>query len=161
MSLRAISPGSKRFDFGGGGGDKKNEYLMIGVLGLIIALALTFTIGRFVGCGKGGAAGDRKAMWQCTVCGHQFEQEIDPMETPEMMDMGVPAIDCPVCAEQGKKSPALSMTQCPNCEKYYLSDRTKFMYENPLFVGDERPPADICPHCGTDRGKWIREHRKD
>lgn len=80
------------------------------------------------------------------------------MEMPEPMDGGFPAIDCPRCAEQGKKNVALPMTICRNCGWYYLSDQRRFLHRNRNALGEATPPADVCPHCGTDRIQWIRNH---
>ena len=175
---------TKRLDLGKGGtGSPNMEYLMVGVLGLIIVLSLGFTLyGVFFGDSSGPAGGPEGEMhFQCTACGHEFTKSGQEMEkimpTALMPEMGLLQVDCPKC---GKKESCLMQTKCPNCGKYYLSDMmvanakafedakaaAKASGQDPSTVmpvfptAEGQQPKDVCPHCGTDRVQWYINYYK-
>ncbi|MFW6132354.1 MAG: hypothetical protein ACOC8F_00550 [Planctomycetota bacterium] len=161
--LRRIR-GVRALQLGLGGGDRKQEFLMIGVLGLIIVGALAIAIGSMFG-GRGGGQTVDEYRFQCQACGHEWSvtpAELEQMEAPpeEMMMMGPDQLmECPECHEHA----GMPMRQCLNCEKWYVSPQTKFWIRAYGPSGGEglpeEEPKDICPHCGTDQVEWRREHR--
>ncbi|HOD80084.1 MAG: hypothetical protein BWX88_02570 [Planctomycetes bacterium ADurb.Bin126] len=174
---------TKRLDLSKGGtGSPKMEYLMVAVLGLIIALSLGFTLwGVFFGDSSGPAGGmEGDIHFQCTACSNEFTKSGEEMEkimpTALMPEMGLLQVDCPKC---GKKESCLMQTKCPNCGKYYLSDmmvaNAKAFDEAkaaaraegkdpstvmPVFPAAGEQPKDVCKHCGTDRVQWYIDYYK-
>lgn len=142
-----------------GGGDKKSEVLMGLVLGAIIVAALGFTIYFAVGGGSSSAPQDVHFQCMKAGCGHEFKLTNEELQqrladSGEASPEGELKLDCPSC---GAKKSCLVMTQCPECKKYYISIYQK----NPRLAENPSPDIkDTCPHCGTDRIQWYREHRK-
>jgi len=138
------------------------EYVFAGALALIIISSLVLTI-YHVGGDKTGSGG-RIIRLECQSCGHQFE--LTPKEMMEKNSAGpggMPApgmvpgmamsLDCPSCKIE---SSAIPMTRCPACEKYYVSEASKYPE---AYMSGQMPP-DICPHCNTDRIQWYHDKAK-
>lgn len=185
MSEMKWSLATKRLDLGkGGGGSPNMEYIMVGVLGVIILVSLGLTLHSvfFGESGSPGAAGDGELHFQCTVatCNNEFVKSGKDMEQimPQalMPEMGLLQLDCPKC---GGKSTCLMMIKCPKCGKFYLSDpmvaNAKAVTEAraaataagqnpntvvPTFPAGGEQLKDVCKHCGTDRVQWYIEYYK-
>ena len=108
-----------------------------------------------------------KAMYKCEACSKEFEVDYSkqsPEERLGMMEMGPGMMKMPNCPLCGAKESGLPMVRCPktDCLKYYVGESAEF--HKRMAAGDFDPgmeqPRDICPHCGTDRMKWYKEHRK-
>ena len=143
---------SGKLDLGG----KNMEYVLAGVLFIIIVASIVLSVGALK-CGGGSAGPTGKPRVKCTEC--KEEWEIGPedvrkfeREMERERERGVAPVgaDCDKC---GKKECVFRMSQCPKCKKYYLSKR---ITDYEAFVEDGK--KEICPHCGTDLHKWYREH---
>ncbi len=140
----------------GSTGDRKMEFLMIGVLGLIIVAALVITaVSVFGGDGaKTGSEGLRR--YHCDACGHEWE--LSPKEVAAEVE-GMEALECPNCGEKA----GWAMTQCPKCKHWYVSEQTKLhrrhrRYEAPS--PEEEQYREVCPKCGTDRNEYFHQQRR-
>ena len=108
------------------------------------------------------AVGRVQMRFQCTECQHEWAPALEDMAERELLIMRETGthLKCPECGEQA----GLPMTQCPQCEKWYISPTMLFIAEQGL--SDEspgaraEPPKDVCPHCGTDRIEWYLEQRR-
>lgn len=150
--------------------DKKTQILMIAVLALVIGGSLFMVIRQLVGGGKtrGNVA---KPMYKCMIeeCGAEFEfdfSKMDPSKGGGPMGMGPMgmgmggAVDCSEC---GGERCAVSMTVCPACKKYFVSEFALAQYEA-MLEGEMPDPRMmmapmVCPHCGIDFQEWAREQR--
>ena len=160
----------KRLEFGRLGGNKV-EYILAGALALIIVLSLLLTFKGLI-WGGGVSRADVVHHFICQACRHEFEKT--PKELAEMseelgqmyrgpdammlMQMGGPVLDCPQCG--AKRSCWLAM-RCPNCQKWFVSEAQKAMYE--AHRTRRRPPANIrheCPHCKIDIVEWHKQHSR-
>jgi DNA-directed RNA polymerase subunit RPC12/RpoP len=156
MSVLPRRRSLKRLDLSGVG---KQEYVMIGALVVIIVGSLVFTVIHITGDDTPGGGAQYEVKFKCEQCGHEFSPDPKQSDDYEMaMEMGG-AIKCPECGGQ-----ALPMTRCPNCEKYYVSDLTR--YQAQYYASDQPPPPgpepkQICPHCGTDYREWWRKKREE
>ena len=133
----------------------------MGSLAVVIVGSLVLTF-MYVGNDR-TPGGDIKPMYRCTECEHEFEATLEDTIGPSgmPMDPGLmqPKLDCPKCK---KTECCVRLSKCPNCEKYYaspISDFDERVAQGEVEPG-ETPPADICPHCQTDRTQWYREQRK-
>ena len=173
---------TKRLDLSKGGtGAPRMEYLMVGVLGLIIVLSLGFTLyGVFFSGSSSPAGGPNETHFKCQACSNEFILSSKDMEkvmpTALMPEMGLLQVDCPKC---GKKESSLMMTKCPSCSKYYLSQmmvaNAKAFEEAkaaaraegkdpstvmPILPSADQQPKDVCPYCQTDRVQWYIDYYK-
>ena len=147
------------------GGGRGTEISLIIALVVVIGGSLALTI--YTSLGKGRTNLDIKPMYFCEVCEKEFEIDYSkqsPEERLGMMEMGPGMMklpDCPLC---GATEAGLPMVKCPNteCEKYYVGESADF--HKRMAAGemgmDQEQPRDICPHCGTDRIQWYKDHRK-
>lgn len=143
-------------------GGKNMEYILAGVLLLIIIAAVVLSVGG-IQCGGGTAGPGGQPMVKCVECDEEWEISQEEasrfnreMERSMEREGGDTSIgwgwDCPTCKKEGC---VFLMIQCPSCKKYYLSKR----YTDPAaFVKAGR--RDICPECDTDVYKWYSEHRR-
>lgn len=141
---------SGKLDLGG----KNMEYILAGVLLLIIVAAVVLALGP-IRCGKESVGPAGKPMVKCRECGKQWEVKREELRNYEReMEMGGTPIgtDCPYCKEEGC---VFRMQQCPKCKEYYLSKR---ITDYEAFVEDGK--KEICPKCGTDVYEWYKEHRR-
>ena len=149
---------------GGGFGGRSVEFLLGGALALIIVGSLVMTIMYGWNDGGSGSRTPVKRLYRCESCTKEFE--LDRRDGPAGL-VGMPIRDpgmapfkpnCPHCQTENA---GISLTRCPNCEKYYLSPMTEYSHGVMLEqVPPGEAPLDICKHCGTDRRQWIRDHRK-
>ena len=163
MSKPRYRRGACRLNLGlsGSTGDRKMEFLMIGVLGLIIVGALVITAVSVFGGDKRQAGGDAETRYHCEACGHEWARSMDELDPEEAtMREGACKLKCPNCGEQE----GLPMTQCPKCDKWYVSPQIRSMAEYRMSPDGPRPGAepapDVCPHCGTNRTQWFHEQRR-
>ncbi|MGC9455119.1 MAG: hypothetical protein ACP5HU_09680, partial [Phycisphaerae bacterium] len=92
--------------------------------------------------------------FQCMECEHVFEVENIPREAiRNAPDPSMVMLDCPSCGSQGT---AVQMVRCPKCGEYYLGQKNEFYYENGYPAPED--VRDVCPHCGTDRLKYMQEN---
>jgi ribosomal protein L32 len=145
-------PGNARLGLGGRG----TEFLLIGGLAVVIIGAIVVTL---MYAFDFRITSSPKAMAECQSCGKRFEYDSD--KGPRSLIGAIPEagprlLDCPEC---GAKASAIPLRRCPKCGKFYMP---------PKVDEDQKPgagadptkaaqPADICPHCGTDRQEWHRE----
>ena len=144
---------SGKLDLGG----KNIEYIVAGVLLVIIVVAVVLAVGP-IRCGSdsiGKSPGESRI--KCVKCGE--EGVIDPKKLSfyyremEMRRDGAPVgMDCDKC---GEKKCVFLMTRCPKCKKYFLPER---ITDPDAFA--EGGSKEICPDCGTDLNKWYKEHRR-
>jgi ribosomal protein L32 len=160
MSRLSQQPGVKRLNIGGGGGGGSGtEFLLIGALALIIVGSLFLGVRQ--GCGPSRTAVEpQEVFYFCQKCKQKFKPDPNSLAELEMYaPMGIMRLDCPLC---GAKKSAVPMVKCPNCGEYYVSPQ--LAYEEQMMMGRDlsnvQMPKDICPHCGTDRMQWYREHRR-
>lgn len=150
-----LGPESAQLNLGG----RRTEILLIGGLAAVILGAIALTVFYAMDWNIGSTA---KAVAECQSCRKRFEYDPDDDLGARIGGM-VPGsepyrLDCPKC---GKKASALPLTLClnPDCGKRYLSP--KIEYDRKIAQGAApetlKPPDTICPHCGTDRMKWLRE----
>jgi DNA-directed RNA polymerase subunit RPC12/RpoP len=149
---------ARRLEFGGGG---RMDYLFAGGLILLIVLALGLTIWHTFKGSSPTTEQDPDMHFKCGACGGEFtipREQYYSAEREQEDEAG--RIDCKLC---GARESAYPMTKCPNCGKYYLSERQKAIIDSMADRG--QPPRNIgqipdkCPHCGTDRIQWLREHQ--
>ena len=140
---------------GGGSGDRKAEFLMIGVLVLIIGASLAFTIWNLVGGRSASPTEKVEYKFECVRCGHSFTPDLTEKDRFEIGEEAT-ALDCPDPDCKAKES-CYPMIRCPKCEHYYLSEETKYMVTVKDPPKDRKPLKDICPNCGTDRAEYLKE----
>jgi hypothetical protein len=160
--------GEKRFDFSAFKSAGKTEYLIAGVLGVIILGAAYLTIRQFMG--DTGPIGPITLMYKCDPngtpkgCGHEFPKKVSDLmkELPPARDPSDEAmtlkINCPKC---GAKSSCWQERQCPNpaCKKWYIPNSTRAHYEALRSGrGDPMNVRDYCPWCKIDIQKWYIDH---
>jgi hypothetical protein len=151
--------GGKRFDFSFIK-NAKQEYLIAGVLGVVILGSAYLMIRQFRG--PGGTSGPSAFHYKCEKCGNEFTIDVDKL--PVVHNMGdersVMKQDCPKCKAQ--KSCWREM-ECPNCHKYFVGESEKAHYDSLARGrgGDMGHAKDICPFCKTDVNEWYRAHPQD
>ena len=137
-----------------GGGVLKIDYLFAGALAVIIVGSLFLTIYfGFLGGEVSSKEYDPNAHFKCDACGEEFTRNINEVPAAGPGSYGPPPVDCPACGGQGT---AWLMIKCPNCDKYYVPES----YRRALDILRGAKVKDICPHCGTDKVQWYKEHRK-
>ncbi|MFB3894046.1 MAG: hypothetical protein ACE15C_18720 [Phycisphaerae bacterium] len=146
------------------------EYLLGGLLGVIIVGALVMVIyQQFIrGSGPTGVQGDGKLHYKCEVpsCGNEFIIDPNPPGPPDGkgppmgpgprmdMAMGPQPMDCPKC---GARQSCWPMILCPKCHKYYLPQE-----KIRPGMGPQPSPQvrNVCPYCGTDYiDYWIKQYK--
>lgn len=153
----------KRFDFGRGGGGKK-EYLLAAGLGVVIIGALALAIWGMFGGSISGPKAPTELHFKCEKkqCGHEFTVPIEEIsDTPDAMaELEFSVRDCPEC---GAKQSCWRCIECPNCKKYFISQREKARLQA-MRVGRTEPEGiqDVCPYkdCKTNLLEWYRANRK-
>lgn len=165
-------PDIKRFEIGRMG-DKKMEFLLAGLLVVIIVVSLFLSLGKFFWSGDGRTL-DSSVHLACLVCDYEFEishEEADKI-TKDLGRYGGPSgmmammsstrgpfTDCrnPEC---GKKMSAWVALQClnPECKKYYVSDLRVAAYKSLQAGRQPKDFPDKCTYCGKDQ-QQLREQR--
>ena len=153
--------GTKRLDFNffsGGGG--KTEYLIAGVLAVII-LGAGIMIYKSVWGTSQTQKGPSEIHYKCgdPNCGNEFIVQAKDLPKAQHYadEKDVMKLKCPKC---GAEHVAWQERECPNCHKFFIGDSTIALY-NSLSAGRPGEPTnvrDICPHCQTDVNQWWIDH---
>jgi len=158
--LRRSDTGTRRLDFGGGGG-RGTEYLLAGALAVIIVGSLAFTLwNAFSGGGKPAVETEWHLKCLNPECGYEFVAKPEDLKgkvNEEMLsqDPAHMRLPCPKCGQVS----AVRMEKCPNpdCGIYFVPE----LYKDPDGILESgKPIRFICPKCHTDVTEWRRKHRK-
>ncbi len=139
--------GSKHLNFSGGGGDRKVEFILGGILSVIILGSIALIVWPMFKSDKTEDNGMMK--FECIKCGHKFEADTltpdgDP-QVPLPGTVGPPPQKCPECGGD-----AYPMIQCPECGAWYLPERYKDERTRGVPTPGVEMPRDKCPECGAD-----------
>ena len=145
------------------GPDDKTRYIVAGVLGAIIAVAVGVVAWQFVGDGTADAIGkgDAEIPFECMECGREFKK------TFQIHDelLGQMPIDCELCR---KKQCAVAMQKCPGCGKFCASEAMKVQARHAVAIMNSdkeldwpEMPANICPKCGLDITAYRKKRAVD
>ena len=150
----------KRLDFSFFKGGGKTEYLVAGVLGLVIIIAIYMVVKQFFG----GDIGDvpDKLVFKCEKCQAEFTKKLSelPQARNPAEQVNSMLLDCPSCKAQ--KSCWQTM-KCPNCKKNFIADSMRASYARLRSGGRGGPaqdPPDVCPYCKTNVNDWYAKHNK-
>jgi hypothetical protein len=131
------------------------EYVFGAALAAVVVAAIGFTVYETLFKGPGGVEKAGNPHFKCVECGHEFEVENVPRDRMrEAVDPAMALLDCPEC---GAEYSCMRMIRCRACDEYYIPQRSRYMAEHGVPAPDD--VRDVCPHCGTDRLEWAREHR--
>lgn len=153
---------SRGLNLGGGDTGRMKELLLIAALAIVIVGSLVVTVMYGWSSDDDKKQNTNGFMFKCTQCDAEFAYDPETVPRQEQM-MRSSAVDCKKC--KGTLC-ALPMTKCPQCEKYYLSEATRYQHKMEMEdMKGEKPsgrgayPPAVCPHCKTDFHKWHRENR--
>ncbi|MFP4354427.1 MAG: hypothetical protein ACLFUJ_04825 [Phycisphaerae bacterium] len=146
--------------------ENRGDMLFAAGLVAIIALALGLTIYMTFFNQPGSDSSDAERHFQCMRCNKEFTLSNEQLqalmdEHPNQYDFEGAPIECQVC---NAPDAAVSMTRCPACEKYYVSEEMKLEYQYGQGAGLSRLPEGYrptCPHCNVDIIKARREKALD
>lgn len=153
----------KRLDFSMFRSGNRMEYVLAGVLGIVIIGAIVFTVKTYFLGGSDKFKGPSVLHYQCEKCKHEFEKK--PGDLPVARHPGEEIdnmkLDCPSC---GAKKSCWREIQCPKCQRWYVSQNERNTYElGRRGRGSPDPVPDICPYpdCKTNYQEWYRTHQQN
>jgi len=133
------------------------EHLFGGALVAVIVVAVALTVWHSLFRRPGGGGGSAATRYQCLDCEHVFEPDEIPRERLlDAPDPSMALLDCPKCKAEYS---SMRMVRCPKCGEYYVPQRAKYYIEH----GRPAPEdvRDVCPKCGTDRLRYMRQNERD
>ena len=147
----------------------KMQFVVLGTLGVIIIGSLIMSIKTTIAPNRPDPKDTVVRHFRCLKCNGEFD-----LTTRQIIEANKQAQD-PVeyhvkCVQCNEPNAAVVTVQCPKCKKYWVPNALLPDELEPE-VGDvevdETAPAkaeagdfQVCPHCGTHRGEFLKAQRK-